>query len=271
MQQHTLQGGGGISLNVFECGNPQGKPIFFIHGFSQSGLCFRKQLNSGLARDFRLVAIDNRGHGNSDKPRDVYGDSRLWADDIKAVITGLNLDEPILSGWSYGGVIILDYIKYHGEDEIAGVNFIGACSKLGEPVFPYLGQDFVALIPGFNSNDVIESAETLQKFMRLVVAETPSDEDFYYALGYNAIVPPYVREALFARSLDNDDLLSNLKKPLLLSHGDADAIVLYSMAEHHAQLAPQAQLSRYEGMGHAPFMEDPERFNREIREFRESC
>lgn len=128
------KGGGGISLNVFECGNPQGKPIFFIHGFSQSGICFRKQLDSDLARDFRLVSINNRGHGDSDKPRDAYGDSKLWADDIKAVITELNLDKPVLSGWSYGGVIILDYIRYHGEDDITGANFIGACLLGSRPV-----------------------------------------------------------------------------------------------------------------------------------------
>ena len=37
-----------------------------------------------LAQDFRLMAMDIRGHGLSDKPCDVYGDSKLWADDIQA-------------------------------------------------------------------------------------------------------------------------------------------------------------------------------------------
>ena len=54
--------------------------------------------------------MDIRGHGLSDKPRDVYGDSKLWADDVHAVITTLGLHTPVLSGWSYGGVITSDYV-----------------------------------------------------------------------------------------------------------------------------------------------------------------
>jgi pimeloyl-ACP methyl ester carboxylesterase len=66
-------------LNVVETGNPDGKPILFIHGLSGCGLVWGRQLGSELGRDFRLVAMDLRGHGMSAKPRDAYGDSRLWA------------------------------------------------------------------------------------------------------------------------------------------------------------------------------------------------
>src|SRR5713226_7977069 len=106
MKAHTVTGGGGIQLHVEETGNPDGRPILFIHGFSQCRLAWGKQLNSDLANDFRLVAMDIRGHGLSAKPRDAYGDAKLWADDVHAVIGVLGLDRPILSGWSYGGVII---------------------------------------------------------------------------------------------------------------------------------------------------------------------
>jgi len=90
MKTHTVTGGG-LELHVEETGSSDGKPILFIHGFSQCRLARNQQLHSDLANDFRLIAMDIRGHGLSEKPRDVYGDSQLWADDVQAVITTLGL------------------------------------------------------------------------------------------------------------------------------------------------------------------------------------
>ena len=78
MKSHKISGGGGTQLHLVESGNSSGRPILFIHGFSQSWLAWGRQMSSDLADDHRLVAMDMRGHGLSDKPRDSYGDSRLW-------------------------------------------------------------------------------------------------------------------------------------------------------------------------------------------------
>jgi pimeloyl-ACP methyl ester carboxylesterase len=45
-------------------------------------------MNSNLAGEHRLLALDMRGHGLSDKPLNGYNDSKLWADDVNAVIQG---------------------------------------------------------------------------------------------------------------------------------------------------------------------------------------
>ena len=100
MKTHRVAGGGGVHLHVVETGNPQGRPILFIHGASQCWLQWNRQMNSSLAEEHRLVALDMRGHGLSDKPHDGYNDAKLWADDVNAVIQTLNLDHPVLSGWS---------------------------------------------------------------------------------------------------------------------------------------------------------------------------
>jgi pimeloyl-ACP methyl ester carboxylesterase len=84
MKSHRIIGGGGTQLHVVETGNPNGRPILFIHGFSQCWRAWSRQLNSDLAEDHRLLAMDMRGHGLSDKPRDAYADSKLWADDVNA-------------------------------------------------------------------------------------------------------------------------------------------------------------------------------------------
>ena len=91
MNSHRITGGGCIQLHLVETGNPKGRPILFIHGFSQCWLAWSRQMNSELAEDYRLVAMDMRGHGLSDKPREGYTDSRLWADDVNAVIQVLSL------------------------------------------------------------------------------------------------------------------------------------------------------------------------------------
>lgn len=267
MKSYTVTGGGGLKLRVDETGNPNGKPILFIHGFAQSRLCWNKQLHSDLEKDFRLVAMDLRGHGASEKPKDVYGDSRLWADDVNAVITTLGLRQPVLSGWSYGGVVICDYLRFYGEENIGGSHFVGASSMLGEKLLPFLGKKFLTLGDGIISTNVEESIPATERFLRLCVYEEPTPEDHYFFLGFNVIVPPYVRVGLFSRNVNNDDLLPTLKKPVLITHGENDDIVGVGIAKYNAEKIKHAQTSYYPKIGHAPFWEDADRFNRELRVF----
>src|SRR5215475_8860111 len=150
MKNHKITGGGGIQLHIVEAGKPDGRPIIFIHGVSQCWLTWSRQMSSDLADNYRLVAIDLRGHGLSDKPREGYAESRLWADDVNEAIQALRLDHPILCGWSYGSLVILDYIRHYGEDEIRGTIFVGGVTKLGSAeAASVLTPEFLSLIPGF--------------------------------------------------------------------------------------------------------------------------
>jgi non-heme chloroperoxidase len=264
---HRVTGAGGLQLRLDETGNPAGRPVLFLHGVSQNRLAWRKQLHSDLADDHRLLAMDLRGHGASDRAADAYKDSTAWAQDVNAVIKSLNLERPILSGWSYGGVVICDYLRHYGQDAVGGIHLINATTRLGEPALPFLGPRFVSLIPGLCSPDVEESTSTLEAFMTTLTREKLSPEDFYLFLGSNTVVAPQVRQDLLSRTVDNDDLLTRLDTPVLVTHGLDDAVVLPSMAEHHARVIPHARASYYAGVGHATFWEDPGRFNAELRGF----
>jgi non-heme chloroperoxidase len=79
-------------------------------------------------------------------------------------------------------------------------------------------------------------------------------------------VPPGVRGALIAREIDGSDALAELSVPVLVSHGREDMIVLPSMAEHVLDVCETAVPSWYDGVGHMPFWEASERFDRELRE-----
>jgi pimeloyl-ACP methyl ester carboxylesterase len=134
---HLVRGGGGLRLHVREWGRSDGPPILFLHGLSQSHLCWSRQYDSGLAEEFRLVACDLRGHGMSEAPGDPghYTDGRLWADDVAAIVDRLGLDRPVLVGWSYGAFVICDYLRAYGPDRIAGINLVAGAVKLGPAAF----------------------------------------------------------------------------------------------------------------------------------------
>lgn len=273
MKTHSIPGGGGLKLSVEETGPVDGPPILLIHGFSQCGLAWMKQMRSELTDDFRLIAMDIRGHGQSEKPRDAYGDSHLWAEDVHAVITALNLNAPVLVGWSYAGVIILDYVKLYGDERIAGIQFVGAVTRLGEPLVSgnFLGGEFLALMPGFFSENTMDSVSVLTRFLRLCQHSAVSADDLYLLLGSNVIVPPYVRQGLFARSLNHDEVIAAVRSPVSLVYGDADEIVSPRMCTQIEGLVPHATVSTYASTGHMPFWEEPKRFNRELREFVRAC
>jgi pimeloyl-ACP methyl ester carboxylesterase len=269
---HKVSGNGGVNLHVVEAGNPNGRSILFVHGVSFSHLAWRKQFESDLADDFRLVAMDLRGHGFSDKPVGAYGDSRIWADDVLAVLTSLELDQPVLCGWSYGGFVLTDYVRYHGESAIAAVNFVSSVPRLGEPLLRggFMGADFLALMPGTLSEKTDESAASLQAFAQKCVHDTLGPAELAFFLGNLVMTPQHVRLALAMRQEDHDAVLSALRRPVLLTYGDDDVLVRPATGEHMAGLVRHATLSRYPGVGHSALWEAPERFNRELRRLRES-
>jgi pimeloyl-ACP methyl ester carboxylesterase len=226
-------------------------------------------MKSDLANGHRLIAMDLRGHGLSDKPNDGYADSKLWADDVRAVIQTLGLDHPVLCGWSYGPFVILDYIRHYGDDSLGGISFVGGVTKLGsEAALSVLTPEFLNLVPGFFSTDVQESVRALESLIRLCVQDL-STEDLYLMLGASVSVPVYVRQGLLSRTLDNDDLLSKIRKPVLITHGAHDRVVKTAVVDQHLAGIPHAQVYM-PNTGHAPFWDDAPAFNRRLREFCES-
>ncbi len=225
-------------------------------------------MNSDLAKDHRLVAMDMRGHGLSEKPRDAYGDSKLWADDVNAVLRSLKLEQAILCGWSYGPLVILDYLRHYGEDAVSGIHFVSGITKLGsDEALSVLTPEFLSLVPGLLSTDAEESVRNLDALLRLCFAQTPSEPDLYLMLGYNVSVPSYVRQALFSRSFDNDDLLPQIRKPVLITHGTEEAVVKRAAVDQHKSGMPHAQIHMMPNAGHASFWDDATSFNQRLKAF----
>lgn len=267
MTTHTVQGGGGLQLHVREWGMADGLPILFIHGLSQDHQCWVRQYEGALADEFRLVAYDLRGHGMSEAPLgpEQYADGRLWADDVAAIIDQLHLDRPVLVGWSYGPFVICDYLRAHGPDRVAAICFAAGATALGEAAFgAFIGPGFLDNFADLTARDVPANIRGVRGLVHAFAATPLPGDDVETLLCAGMVVPAEVRVNLGARALDCDDVLRDLRMPLLVAHGREDTIVLPAMAEHVLATCPTAEASWYEGTAHVPFLEQPDRFNAEL-------
>src|ERR1044072_6536310 len=173
LKKHSIKGGGDVALHVREWGVPGGKPILFIHAWSQSQMCCTRPYDSLLADEFRLAPLDLRGHGMSDAPREAgqYSDGDKWADDIAAVIEGLGLDRVTLVGWSYGGFVISDYVRKYGQERLAAINFAGGAAVLGEKAFfTLIGPGFLHHAPAACEQDAPTSIAAIRQFLHACFA-----------------------------------------------------------------------------------------------------
>lgn len=256
----------GLSISAQGWGNPAGPEILFIHGFMQCHLSWSRQTESDLAREFRMVTYDFRGHGDSDKPleRERYRSGKAWADELAAVIAAAGLRRPVLVGWSYAGRVISDYLEAHGTAGIAGIDFVNARTK-SDPRFagPFSSIHFGALV----AEDLATRIAATRTFLHACFSRQPSQDDFETMLAFNMMVPRGVRAAMTGREFDADALFRKLDLPVLVTFGIEDQILTPEGARHLASVIPGARLSLYDGVGHAPFWEDTPRFNRELAEF----
>lgn len=261
----------GTRLAVYEWGDPSGPEVVLIHGFAQSHLCFDPQLRSDLARHCRVVAFDMRGHGASEQPADAsaYQGSRVWADDIAAVLAAKRLERPILVGWSMGGRIIRQYLMIHGDARLGGVNFV-ASQVIEDPSCRGPG----APKPAPENPTLAEEIEAAIAFLDGCYSRKPVEAEFRRALAYNMKVPAAVRRAIAGWSTEAAPTVAALEKvrvPVLITHGRADTVVLPLAADMSLAAMPHARQSWFEDCGHSPFCEDAPRFNAELADFVKSC
>jgi non-heme chloroperoxidase len=255
----------GLTISAQEWGNPAGPEILFIHGFSQSHLSWMRQVDSDLAKEFRIVTYDLRGHGNSDKPLDParYRDSKAWGDEVQAVIDTAGLKRPVLVGWSYAGRVISDYLATHGAGQIAGINFVDAPIKVDTALIG----DNLKNLPLMTSEDLTTNISATRSFLHGCFSRQPSADDYETMLAFNMMVLPKVRAGLGGRPLDATEMMSKLKLPVLVTHGAEDRNAKLGAGQYTASVIPGAKLSVYEGIGHSPFYEDAPRFKAELAAF----
>jgi len=252
----------GVTISAQQWGNPGGREILFIHGYSQSHLSWSRQYGSELAKVFRIITYDLRGHGSSDKPLDplYYRDHQRWAEELQAVIEQSKLKKPVLVGWSYGGRVIAEYLMQFGDKNIAGINFVGAFTKVEKDI---LGPATPAVLKMASANLEENIANTIA-FLKYCTAAVLPPEEFQPMLAFNMVVPAQVRAYLLGRPAPYENALKKITVPVLVSHGAEDRVALVSMVDYTTRVIGHAEASIYADVGHMPFWEASMRFNREL-------
>jgi pimeloyl-ACP methyl ester carboxylesterase len=268
---HQITGHGGVNLHITDLGPLDAPVIILIHGYSQCGLSFLRQ--HALSDTHRLIIPDLRGHGQSDKPlnADAYNISEPWANDVKTIIDTLELQNPLLLGWSMGGWVVNDYIRIFGDVAIAGIVLVGSSVTTGQHLPP------AALAARTNNPDVAAAAmrgddldanlTATAKFVQVCFSTPLPAETLAFMTGFNMLCPPEVREACRTRNEDYRDTSATMTKPALILWGKHEPLAPAPMGEQALATFPNATARIYENSGHSPFWEEADRFNTDLAAF----
>ena len=274
-QRHTFLSGDGVNLSWLEAGS--GPTLLMLPGWSQSAALFREQF-AGLSGEIHCLALDQRGHGESDKPSHGYRISRL-AQDLRELIEHCELDQITLLGHSMGCSVIWAYLDTYGQDRLAGLviddqptamtlldHESDTAKKQAGAIFSW---------PQLNASCASLSGSDGPAFRRQMISAMLSDQistnDRNWILGENDKFPSQHAATLLFNSSTQDwrDLIRRIKLPTLIIGGESSVVPPESQRWIHSQL-PGSQLEIFpsdQGGYHFGFLENPTRFNELVRSF----
>lgn len=250
-----------------------GQPLLLVHGWNCSSKFWKKNVPE-LSKDFQVVTFDLRGCGNSSKIMTGHTIPQ-YAQDVRAIIEHLNLHDVTLVGWSMGGPIVLSYWEQYSKDsrlkalgllDVTAAPFCQedwSCHMLKETTFDGMN-DFANAY----TSDVKNFAIAFTKNMFKDGKADQSDIDWISAELLKT--PAWIGVAIHCDFLMRDYLsvLPTITIPTIVFA--ANSIVFtdgIKMSRHYADQLPNSKFVPFEDTGHLLFYEQPERFNRELRDF----
>jgi len=265
-KQYTITAPDGVKLAVQESGNPDGLPIVFIHGLLGSHLNWEKQISDAqLQQRYRLITFDMRGHGLSDKPEQesAYRDGKRWADDLRAVINQSHANKPLLVGWSLGGAVITNYLAAYGDGNISGAIYVDGVVELNPTLIP--AHDVYGAM---TASDLKTHLDGERSFLQLCFYQQPDRTTFERLLANAALAAWPMQRAVPTMTIALEKGVKNVRVPLLFIYGEHDALVNPAASLARVKrINSRIQTQMFADSGHAPFIEEPARFNRTLATF----
>lgn len=261
----------GVPLAVAECGAPEAPAVLLIHGFGQSYRSFQAQFTEPLCSRLHLVAFDLRGHGGSGKPWDpaAYDSRERWAGDVRAVIEAARLVDPLIVGWSFGGIVAVHHLAAHGVDGVRALMLVGSSGGLVPPTSLSSGlspEQIAAVARAAATPDIPGQVEAANWFVGVLTAKPLPAATTAELVQASLMLPAYARAAMKGLPVDNAGLEARLALPVRFLVGAHDATRSVDGLKALATRLPDASVVVFADSGHSPFLEEPERFNRELME-----
>jgi len=258
-------------INMYYESHGEGEALVLITGYAaNSGQWFR-QIPS-LSQKYRVVAFDNRGTGQSDKP-DLPYTMEMMAGDVAGLLDALGIDAAHICGHSMGGMIAQNFALRYPERVISLV--LGATSCGGaHAIAP--DEKTLALLFDPERRLRLTPEEAVRESLPLIysrefIESNPDIIDQFIAKVVEYITPLHVyrRQAEAVMGHDTYDRLPQIKAPTLVICGTADRLSPIENSRLLASRIPNAQLAILENMGHGFFIEAAEEVNKAILSFLE--
>ena len=266
----------GVRLNYSETGS--GKPLVLIHGWSQCAEEFKHQVE-GLSDRYRVIAYDQRGHGDSAKPGFGYKIHRL-SKDLHEMLFSLDLRDVIVLGHSMGCSVIWGYWELFGADRLAKLILVDeppyfTANPAWTPAeMDAAGPVFTSPDTGFDTCNALEGPEgeatTRSLIGDMLTKDCPEDvKEWIMQCNFRMTRKDAATLMLNHAFQDWRDVIPRLTLPTLVVGGRVSRIPWKSV-EWTARQIEGARLEifeEHEGGNHFMFIENPVKFNRIVAEF----
>lgn len=225
----------------------KGTPLLLIHGFPLDHHLW-DEIVPLLEDTFDLIIPDLRGFGESSMG-DAPDDLDTYASDVAGLLDYLGIEQAAIAGHSMGGYIALAFVRLYPE-RVRGLGLVASQVLADTPERREGRYKSAADVAANGIESVVDAMTT--KF-------TPDERLQAYARqSMERQQPAAYTRALraMAERRDSTPLLSTFKFPVVIVHGDADALVPIDRAREVKEALPQAHLVEIGGAGHMPMMED---------------
>ena len=266
-RQVKIQTHDGTNLFYRDWGS--GRPIVFVHSLSVSSAIWAYQEAFLGDHGFRCISFDRRGHGRSD-PLAPGFDMNTFADDIRAVIEGLELKDVTLVGHSVGCGEIIRYLARHGSSRVSKAVLLGpttpfvlqtADNSYGAPAayFEQMRSEWASDYPKWieDNKEPFFAADT-----------SPAMVEWLVSVIREAHVPTAIAYHRTYVATDLRPDLGKIDRPVLVLHGDKDASAPLEITGRRTALGIRGSVLKvYPGAAHGLFVTHMDQVNRDILEF----
>src|SRR5438309_5400473 len=262
------------SIDLYYEDHGSGKPVVLIHGYPLSGASWEKQVPGLIAAGHRVITYDRRGFGKSGQPTTGY-DYDTFAEDLRKLVTALELRDFALGGFSMGGGEVARYLGKYGSQGVSKAVFISS-------VPPYLlkapdnpeGMDmsvFQGIEKAVAADRYAFFTDFFKNFYNTDVLLGKRVSDQAVQASWNLAAGASAAASLACVSTWYTDFRKDLPRievPTLVMHGDADRILpITASGLRTAKLIKGARLVVVEGGPHSITWTHSEIVNRELLAF----